>query len=692
MAFGGRLQLCLPVSNAMPMGPRTQSVFPRRFRRVRGAVAGMVCALLAWGLARVPMMRGLEDWLLDGCFVLRGHRATAAPILLIDIDDASLERLKKPAAFLSPELAEVVDHLHDQGAAAIGVDVLIPQSYTTLASLQAGGEGDATKMGLAVERSGTVVLPEWRMGGQAQRPPFQWQLKALDDPDPLGTDFGLVNLTEDGDQFVRRQQLAIRTENGSLVYQFALALVARARGMPISWESGSRRLLLGSASVPLDADQMMRINFVGPPGTFPRIPLSRALESARGRRPMPEARGAIAIIGSTGPGGQDVHNTPYSNRYADYFHRMGGGLMSGPELHANIVATLYDRASITTPWWLSSLPWFLALGAVLGEAFFRLGLAAGFLLAVVHHFGWKVFALIAFLYGHWRVDMTGMLLLGAMTYTAAFGWRWRILRRVLHAVKSAPIARALESDPDQLRLGGESRTVSVLFADIRGFTTFSEHRAPAEVVALLNAYYRVVVPALEAEGGVIDKFLGDGLMVLFGAIPDRADHAEASVRAALAMVRGIKDNRSQWTRHGFGGLRIGIGIHTGPVLLGAVGTPTRLDFTAIGDTVNAAARVEGENKRLGSTILITGETRAAVSPEQRDQLGIREDVLTAMVKGKQTELGLHAVEERPAIASDRVDHPTGGPDQTDGRDPPHSLGVVDHVPPHLGIGLVSPGE
>src|SRR5262249_46643956 len=132
-----------------------------------------------------------------------------------------------------------------------------------------------------------------------------------------------------------------------------------------------------------------------------------------------------------------------------------------------------------------------------------------------------------------------------------------------------PIAQALESDPGQLRLGGESRVVTVLFVDIRGFTPFSEHRSPAQVVALLNAYYQVVVPAIEAEGGVIDKFLGDGLMVLFGAIPERADHADAAVRAALGIVRGIEDNRPIWTQHEFGWLRVGIGIHTGPVLLGA---------------------------------------------------------------------------------------------------------------------------
>jgi adenylate cyclase len=366
--------------------------------------------------------------------------------------------------------------------------------------------------------------------------------------------------------------------------------------------------------------------------------------------------------------------------------------MSGPEVHANVLATLHDRAFITTPWWLSSLPWFLALGAALGHAFFRLGLGSGFLLAVLHHFGWKAFALVAFLYGHWRVEMAGMLLLGAMAYSLAFAWRWRVLRRVLRAVKSAPIAQALESDPGQLTLGGESRVVTVLFADIREFTTFSEHRTPARVVALLNAYYAVVVPIIEAEGGVIDKFLGDGLMVLFGAIPDRADHADAAVRAALAIVRAIGDNQTVWARHEFGGLRIGIGIHTGPVLLGAVGTPTRLDFTAIGDTVNAAARVEGENRRLGSSILITDATFGALSAGQRGRSGILERAVTATVKGKQAELRLHVVTGDAAGGGGGSGDPTGGPDQDRGTDVPHSSGDDGHADPHLGVGVLHRGE
>jgi class 3 adenylate cyclase/CHASE2 domain-containing sensor protein len=632
----------------MPLLRRVLLVLSRFLRPVRGAVCGLSCAVIAWGLAQVPMVRGLEDWLLDGSFVLRGKRSTSSRILVVDVDDASLRQLKKPMLYLSPELAAVVDYLSELGAAAVGVDILIPDTYSTLAALQRGGPGDATTMGEAIKRAGKVVLPVWQVAGKTLRPLAQWQLKALGEEMQDPTDFGFVNLTEDGDQFVRRQQLAVATVAEKPGFGFALALLAKSRGVPISWDPARAELELDGDAIPLDRDQMLRINFAGPPGTFPTISLSEVLKAARARQSVPQARGAIVIIGSVAQAGQDVQNTPYSNRYADYLHRLGAGLMSGPELHANVIATVHDRAFIATPWWLSSLPWLLALGAALGQAFFRIGLLPGFILAVLHHFGWKALATGAFLIGNWRVEMGGMLVLGALAYSVAFAWRWRVLRQVLRAVKSAPIAQALEMDPGRLRLGGESREITVLFTDLRDFTAFSERHSSAQAVALLNTYYQLVVPLIEAEGGVIDKFIGDGLMVLFGAIPDREDHAAAAVRSAVKIVRAVEDHRHLWTSLGYDGLRVGIGIHTGPVLLGAVGSTTRLDFTAIGDTVNAASRVEGENKRIGSTILITSATRAAVPVAEQRRIGILEHALPASVKGKQAELSLYVVEDPQA--------------------------------------------
>ncbi len=203
--------------------------------------------------------------------------------MLVDVDDASLGELKKPLLYLSPELAKAIDYVNDQGAKAIGVDILIPDSYSRLAALDRGAAGDATTMGDAVARSGKVVLPEWPVSGQKLRPLVRWQLKAIRDPDPNGLDFGFVNLTEDDDQFVRREQLAVPGEEDLPSCQFGLALLAKAGG-------GSRgtgneaSCQSGMSSSWLDEEQKLRINFVGPSGTFPLIKLSKLLDDARGAR------------------------------------------------------------------------------------------------------------------------------------------------------------------------------------------------------------------------------------------------------------------------------------------------------------------------------------------------------------------------------------------------------------------------
>src|SRR5205814_760927 len=177
---------------------------------------------------------------------------------------------------------------------------------------------------------------------------------------------------------------------------------------------------------------------------------------------------AVVIIGVTARSMQDYHATPFANHYARYESAPAPGRMSGPELHAHVLATLHDGAYVTTPRWLAQVPLLVLCGVLLGVASARLSLEAGFLLAVVHHFAWKGVALAAFAWGNYRVEVTAVLVVGALVYAATFALRWRKLRRMFGVVKSEAVARALEADPDRLDPGGEERVVSVLVSDIRG--------------------------------------------------------------------------------------------------------------------------------------------------------------------------------------------------------------------------------
>ncbi len=167
-------------------------------------------------------------------------------------------------------------------------------------------------------------------------------------------------------------------------------------------------------------------------------------------------------------------------------------------------------------------------------------------------------------------------------------------------------------------LGGEALTVTVLFSDIRNFTTMSESLSPHEVVEMLNTYLSRVCEPIMAWGGTVDKFIGDAVMALFGAPAWAPDHARRAIAAALDMAAAVKEFRV-WVAKRFAGrglpeFAIGVGLHTGEAVLGNVGSPRRFEFTAIGDTVNTASRLEGLSKALGWTIVASAATVAAAGP------------------------------------------------------------------------------
>ena len=611
---------------------------------VRGALLGLACALVCWLLSQSASLRVLEDWSLDNCFVVRGRRATRAKVVVVGIEETCFQQLGKPLLFSSPELADVVRYLHQAGAAVIGVDLLFPEYDQTLSYLLPGQPGDAESMGRAVGESGNVVLPVLL---QPEREPlvpmYEWQ-----PPIPGGwTELGFVNLTIDPDTYTRRQLLRIR-DGGQVWPGFALAMFGRAEGLPDDWFT-ARDLPLEGQPIPVGPEGALRINYVGPPGTLPSVTFHEVLSAARGTgKVQADFAGAVVVIGVSATSDPDRHPTPYLNQSLAWVVRSAwlgrtSELMAGAEIHANVVATLIDRAFIVTPWWFSTPLVLAATGIVLGAALARLSLAAGLLVAAGHHLVWRGFVMAVFWAGHWRVESIAVLLLGAVLYGATFAFRWRWMRRMLGLVKSEAIARAMEADPSQLdRIGGE-RQVTVLFSDIRNFTPYSERHSAAQVVALLNEYFTAIVPRIERLGGTISQYNGDGVMVLFGALEAQPDHARRALAAGMAMIRQVHELEARWRELGAEGFRTGVGVHTGRAVVGAVGSPRRLDYTAHGDTVNTASRIEAANKALGTELLISDAVLSALPKEERQRL---DDLLaphSLRLKGKQDPLAVYSV-------------------------------------------------
>ena len=229
-----------------------------------------------------------------------------------------------------------------------------------------------------------------------------------------------------------------------------------------------------------------------------------------------------------------------------------------------------------------------------------------------------------------------------------------VIRSAFGRYVSEDVARAILAAPEGPVLGGELREVTILFSDIRGYSTISERMAPVDVVELLNEYFGAMSAVIEAEGGVVIELLGDAILAVFGAPGDLEEHAERAVRAALAIERrGEELNRAWdasgrsrlWKEHGITALGSRIGIHTGRVVAGNLGSPTRMKYAVIGDAVNTAARVEGLNDVVGTSVLLTAQVRAELS----DALAARtEDKGEHTVKGRERPVHVFTIARAPA--------------------------------------------
>ncbi len=592
------------------------------------------------------MMRTVDDWLFDACISLRGEResAHANKIIIVGLDEESYQLLGVPSQYISPKLASVIDFLNQQKVSAIGVDFLVPEYAEGFPGIAVGPEqaespiGDTKPMYDAVQRGDNVVLIQRVTSQGVLRPLLGWWFSPSYGPDRLAC----VELSEDPDFIARKQRLLFDCPVGDGFLRCRHLSVGLLEHVQ---QAGSRLieredLVFAGARVPLDSNDAIAINFVGPPGSFRTIPFWRVLRQATSGEKhltndeLDSLREAVVILGDVTRAGGDQHLTPYAHRFLSVRPRMMSGLMNGPEVHANVVATLWDqRYILPLPGALTiAIVWLTAVGLLIGLP--KVGLGFGLCLTIVHHFAWKLMACFALYALDVRLDMATVLATGALAYLTVLLERWRWTRALLGTLKSRALVKALEFHRGEFLLRGQQRMVTVMFADIRGFSDYSRQHSAEAVVNMLNAYFTAIVPIIERHEGMIDQYAGDGIKVVFNAMDELPWHERHAVAAAVEMVECTHRLRQSFRHeHGFPDFRIGIGLFTGDVIVGAVGSPRRLDYTAIGDSVNAAARIESENKRLGSEILISSRTFAGLDPADRVRWSCASDGLQITVKG-----------------------------------------------------------
>jgi len=337
-------------------------------------------------------------------------------------------------------------------------------------------------------------------------------------------------------------------------------------------------------------------------------------------------RDRIVFVGVTAAGLHDVFETPFSR-----------GKMPGIQVHAAIADDLLSgrfmrrarpglNAAVLV---LAAVP--AGVIATTLAAWYAAGLTA-LLVALLAWIGTAVFANGVWLTLAAPALASALALFGGVSYQYFVeGREKRAVKRLFGRYVSRDIYERLLANPSLAQLGGERRDMTVLFSDIRGFTSMSESGRPEDIVALLNVYFTRMVDIVFRHHGTVDKFVGDMVMALFGAPLDDPDHADHAIQAAIEMTAELDRLNAEWLAQGRPALDIGIGINTGPMIAGNIGSEAIMSYTVIGDAVNLGARLESLNRTYGTRIIISDTTRARLKgPYTVRPLG------EVVVKGKRT--------------------------------------------------------
>jgi adenylate cyclase len=559
-------------------------------RRYRGGVAAAAVAvtLTAPGLFASyehGLLESYELALLERFFELRGSRAPTAPIVIISIDESSFVELNEQWPFARATHARLIATVAAAGPLAIGMDVIFDQPSSR-------GPDDDPALGEAVAQARNVVLGAAPVTDQGfyTDTRLSYTRSAPNLPLPAirrgAAGVGAINLPPDIDNHVRRAPRSIWTGTEQLpsldieVYRVA---------------TGS-----GLMAVALPAQDEILINFSGPPRTFPWVAYYQVVNG----EVEPEFfRGKIVLIGPTSEPMHDIFATPFAR---------GGDLMPGVEIHANTLDTYLSGNRVReVPMAVST-----ALGvvaAVLGAALvlrhqpLRAAAAVTLLALVV-----AVFTYIGFLYAEvWLragAGMLGLVLGYGITVVDNFVREQRERQR-LSQFFSPEVLREVVRHRHEHNLGSSRRQLTVLFADIRGFTALSEKLEPEEVAEMLRDYLTEMTEVIFKHGGTVDKYIGDCVMALYNVPLEDAHHVRNAMHTALELQERTLQVSARWEARLGAAIRSGIGINTGEAVVGTMGSRQRLEYTAIGDTINLGSRLESLTKEHGVAIIISEFTQ-----------------------------------------------------------------------------------
>jgi adenylate cyclase len=438
--------------------------------------------------------------------------------------------------------------------------------------------------------------------------------------------FGYFNVFPDGDGTIRWASLAMKCEDifyPSLTLEMARAYLDASPPEIYISDDGAYKIVLDDIEIPTNSKGEMLINYRGGVKTFPYYSFFDVLKNTV---PREKLENKIAIIGTVAFGTYDLRVTPMGSDFP------------GMEINANVIDNILNEKFLSVPPWAPylNLLVILIIGILLGLIIPRVSAWYGALIAITLIMLWITIALHLFRENGVWVAVLPPLLTIAFGYTVLTLIRYITVERAGRQIKDAfqfyvseAVVEEILKDPSMLTLGGERKDISVLFSDIKGFTSLSEGLQAEELVQILNEYLTSMTDVVFDHMGLLDKYIGDAIMAVYGSLITQPDHPMQACLTALDMTTKLQELNKHWESTGKPKFEIRIGINSGHAVVGNMGSEKRFDYTVMGDNVNLASRLEGLNKMYDSKILISEHTYKHV----KDEIATRELDLVR-VRGK----------------------------------------------------------
>jgi adenylate cyclase len=546
-------------------------------RQRRKTLALLIVAALAGGIGVLAyathLLRRTELQTIDARFSFRGNTGAPSNIVFIAVDPATFQTLHHDWPFPRKWDAQVIDHLRAAGARVIAVDFDFSNPTNEL---------EDNELYEAVARArGKTVLAATEVGAKGET-------------EVLG---GAQNLREAGAR-VGEDHLELDTDGSARRFAHEYSHLDSFGVVAAEVMSGQ------TYPSALFEDGTLPIDFAGPIESFHSIPYAKVLHDDFSAT---EVSGKLAVVGASAPVLQDIHPTA-----------MSGADMPGPEIWANSISTLLRGVPLRgVPGWVNVL--LVALfGVVVPVGSMRLrqwrSLLDAVALAVVFTIAVQVAfnsgRIVTFVYPLLALALGTLGTLGVL-YMAETIERARVHDLFARFVPADVVDQVVASAGENLRLGAVERDCTVLFSDLRGFTSFSEKLPATRVIEVVNTYLNEMTEAIHAAGGTLIAYMGDGIMAVFGAPLEQPDHADRALAAATEMVGPRLQAFNAWiAAHGHEHrFAMGVGINSGPVMAGNIGSEQRVEYTALGDTTNTASRLEGMTKGSGHMLFVADTTR-----------------------------------------------------------------------------------